>query len=209
MLFEEKCLFSRSIMFNDMETFMGMLDIIDDECRIRSTIAAASHDRCEMLEILLMDGIVPKESRQSFLLLTYAMGNDSLTTFEWLLKNGYKFQKGICPVDYVGGTNREVVKLLILYKAIDVQPTRYSIKDIINGCHDDQCLVYFHDNTRNLPNMEGIWDCDSGKECYLCSISNVRKAELLEDYWTLECEMYDSFIQWLPREMLDDTVSIL
>lgn len=45
--------------------------------------------------------------------------------------------------------------------------------------------------------------------CPHCIYCNENKRDILQEDWDMESEFYNSFLQWLPRETLEETLSLL
>lgn len=110
-------------------------------------------------------------------------------------------------------TSSDIVKNVALRKHIEMlkfllRMNVYVNNSVINkiirageysGEDMSQIITIFHDFK-----VQYDWGCKDGK----CKICNVRKESLVES-WFLERYEYDSHIQWLPTEIMEDLLSLL
>jgi ankyrin repeat protein len=124
------------------------------------------------------------------LAIEYACQAGNIECFKYLVSKGFKAKKGDTSEALIAG---RMDMVMFLHENGYEWDDEFDITDM-----DENVRQYCHDN--EIPYR---WECQD--DCIRCA---VHRNQILEDLWQMEEHEYNSLIQWLPKEMLEDSSSL-
>lgn len=216
--------FNEAIITSNEKLFHQYLPEIRDEERTTSLPIIVEHGTMNMLESLHHGVVYGPYHYAMFDPICIAVRIHDSKMLKWLLDYGYTtiFLSNL--YNHLIYEDLDMLKLFHKYKLyVDMSEVmRFTLRHLVDSKHQVfpidadnytpqsiEYLSYLHDNfPKCAPNYYN-WDCVNGRKCYLCELSKERKVESLAECWFLESYEYDSTIQWLPKEIIEDLFELL